>query len=68
MSDSTSHQTPNEIVADKIMNRLINADLISEQDCQRTRKQLAAGSLKPEDWQLLAEKALERGAMGDNDG
>lgn len=59
MSNTTNNHGPDEIVAEKIITRLVKAGLISEQDSSRANIQLASGNLKAEDWRLLAEKALE---------
>ena len=60
MSNSNDNKIPDEVVADKIINRLVTARLIAEQDRDRAYTQLASGKLKAEDWRLLAEKALGR--------
>lgn len=59
MSDSSHVKTAAEVVAEKIIARLVEARLIINQDNRRTLEGLANGSLKAEDWQLLAEKVLE---------
>ena len=59
MNNSTDNHNPDEIVAKTIITRLVKAGLISEQDSNRAHLQLASGTLKAEDWRLLAEKALE---------
>ena len=59
MSDSVHIATPDETVAEKIIARLVKARFITDHDKKRTWAKLANGSLKAEDWRLLAEKALE---------
>lgn len=59
MSDVPPVSSPDETVADQIVRRLIAAGLLPQQYAKYTKQQLANGTLRAEDWRLLAEKALE---------
>lgn len=59
MNDSPAVGTPDETVADQIVKRFVAAGLLPPQYAEQTITQLAGGTLRAEDWRLLAEKALE---------
>ncbi len=52
--------TPSEQLAEKIIERLISEKLVSETDGKKMFVNLAAGTLKAEDWRLPIENAIER--------
>ena len=59
MADSMSYNTPSELLAQKIVARYVELGLLPEAYSSEAQRLLISGVSKPEDWQLLAEKALE---------
>lgn len=62
MSDSTSldmSATADEIVAKRIVDRLVTVGLLPQTYAPYTQQRLAAGDIKADSWQRLAEKVLE---------
>lgn len=59
MIESPNFENPDEIVANQIITRFVAAGLLSQQDMAYAKTQLANGTLRADDWRLLAEKALE---------
>ncbi len=53
-------ETPAEMLARRIVARLVNERLIGEQDAEALRPKLAAGTLKAEDWSLPIELQLDK--------
>jgi hypothetical protein len=47
--------TPDEEVAERILNKLREARLLSENGLNRLKPHLAAGKLKAEDWKFIFE-------------
>lgn len=58
---STPPKTPSELLAEKILSTLTDRSLILTEDTGKMQQKLAGGKLKPEDWRLLIEKALDKG-------
>ncbi len=54
--------TPDKTVAQRIITRLIAAGLLPEPLANQTQNQLASGTMRTEEWRLLAEKVLEAAA------
>jgi hypothetical protein len=48
-------ETPSLKLAKKIIERLVDEKLLTEQDGKRILPQLADGKLRPEDWRLPVE-------------
>lgn len=59
MIEPPNFEHPDETVANQIITRFVAAGLLSQQDMTYAKAQLANGTLRAEDWRLLAEKALE---------
>lgn len=53
---------PAEALTDLIAPLLIERKLFLEEDSQKYKAKIAAGTMKPEDWLLAIEKALEKDA------
>ncbi|MEE8058031.1 MAG: hypothetical protein V3T17_09360 [Pseudomonadales bacterium] len=54
-----SYSTPQQQLAQEITDALIDHKLIDENRRDQLQQQIAKGSLKPEDWSLLVDIALE---------
>jgi len=67
MTDSSSYNTPNEIVTRKIVVRFVETGLLPEIYADSLQELLISGTSKPEDWRLLAEKTLESKTEGGKD-
>lgn len=52
--------TPSEVLAHKIIERLIAENLLTQNDGERMVTKLAAGRLRAEDWRLPIELATAR--------
>jgi len=48
-------KTPDQEVADRIIQELRNSQMLSEKSIQKIKLSLANGSLKSEDWRLIFE-------------
>jgi hypothetical protein len=48
-------KTPDEEVAEKILQQFRKTKLLSEKGIQKISKSLAQGMLRPEDWRLILE-------------
>lgn len=59
MSESTM-ATPSLQLANKILDRLVNENLLAEDDRVKLGAKLADGTLKSEDWRLAIEIAQAR--------
>lgn len=59
MADSVLYRTPSELLAQKIVARFIESGILPEAYSEDAQTLLSGGISNPEDWQLLAEKALE---------
>lgn len=57
--------TPDEEVADRIIEELRSSQLLSETGIKRIGKTLAAGQLTPADWRLAFEVDREKKEDGD---
>lgn len=53
--------TPSEQLASRITKRLVDEGLLVEADAKRLEPQIAAGSVRSEDWRLPIETAPEKG-------
>jgi hypothetical protein len=51
---------PNQILAQRIIASLAAAGLIRAEDKERLEQQLAAGSLRENDWRAVLEAALRK--------
>lgn len=60
MSGSGQAETPGEILARRIVARLVAEGLIGEQAAEEIRTGLASGKLRGEDWRLPLELGAER--------
>ncbi len=47
--------TPSQILAKKIVDRLVNEGLLTADAAKRIHSKLAEGKLRPEDWRLPIE-------------
>jgi hypothetical protein len=54
--------TPSQILTGKIVQRLIDAKILREDDARVLIPKIAAGKLTQDDWRLAVEKALEKEA------
>lgn len=55
-------KNPSEGLTDLIASLLVERKLFLEEDSQKYKAKIAAGTMKPEDWLLAIEKALEKDA------
>lgn len=53
---------PSEVLADLITPLLVERKLFHQEDAQKYKVKIAAGTMKPEDWLLAIEKALDKDA------
>lgn len=60
MSESGQAEVPEEILARRIVERLVAEGLIGEQAAEEIRTKLASGKLRGEDWRLPIELGAER--------
>lgn len=58
-SEQTAQLTPEESLANNIVNKLITQGLLPESLAEETFYGLSEGRLRESDWRLLAEKALD---------
>lgn len=68
MTTRNHSETHDEIVARRIVDRLVALGLLPPAYAERTAKRLCEGNMKAEHWRLLAGKALERHGREGNDG
>lgn len=54
--------TPSEALADLIAPLLVERKLFLQEDAQKYKAKIAAGTMKPEDWLIAIEKALDKDA------
>ena len=54
--------TRSEALADLIAPLLVEGKLLLAEDVQKYKSKIAAGTMKPEDWLLAIEKALDKEA------
>jgi hypothetical protein len=66
MPDPTLNQKASELLAKKIVTRLVKDGLLPEMYASEAQLLLSQGAPNPEDWQLLAEKAIEFETKGDH--
>lgn len=52
--------TPSEALAEVIVPLLVQCALLLPEDAVKCKGKLAAGGMKPEDWLLAVEKALDK--------
>lgn len=67
MSDSPTLDTPttpDEIVAKRIIDRLVATGLLPPKYAEYTQRRLAAGEIKADSWRRLAEQVLAIGHAG----
>ena len=55
-------KTPSEELVELIAPLLVNGGLLLSTDVEKYKANIAAGTMKAEDWFLAAEKALEKGS------
>ena len=55
-------KSPSEVLTDLIASLLVERKLFLEEDSQKYKAKIAAGTMKPEDWLLAIEKAREKEA------
>jgi hypothetical protein len=53
-------ETPSQLLAARILKKLVGQKLLLEEDIRRLAPKLADGTLRPEDWQLAIEKAIDK--------
>ncbi|MCA9995700.1 MAG: hypothetical protein KDE56_08140 [Anaerolineales bacterium] len=58
--------TAEEKLANTIVNRLVAQGLLPQALAEQTFYALCEGKLREADWRLLAEKALDKAARGNN--
>ncbi len=63
MNESTNSESPAQILARQIVERLVEERLISAKTAGKLQQQLAAGKLRPEDWRLPIELGPEQEAQ-----
>lgn len=51
--------TPAEVLAKKIINKLVAEDLLLERDREKALIKILSGKMKPEDWRLPIEMAVK---------
>lgn len=71
MSHSNSLDTPataDEIVAKRIVDRLVTVGLLPQDYAPHTQQRLAAGDIKADSWRRLAEKVLDIEHAGSDHG
>ena len=68
MPTSDRIETHDQVVARRIVDRLVAVGLLPPAYAQRTATRLGEGTMKAEQWRFLAEKALERHHMEGDDG
>jgi hypothetical protein len=54
--------TPSQNLAGKIVQRLVDAKILREDDARVLAPKMAAGKVTQDDWRLAVEKALEKEA------
>lgn len=52
--------TPSEDLAKRILEQLLAENLITLEDAGHLLPKLAEGKMRPEDWKLALEKAIEK--------
>ena len=57
-----SSKSPDETVEERVLDRFTQEALLDAESLKALRGKLAAGALKPEDWKLALENAIEREA------
>lgn len=55
-------RTPSEEVAEVVIQVIKRKKLLLPDDSDKIKTKIAAGTMKSEDWLLVAEKAVEKGA------
>ena len=55
-------KNPSEALTDLIAPLLVEHKLLLQEDAQNYKLKIAAGTMKPEDWLLAIEKALDKDA------
>ena len=55
--------TPSHDLAKKILERLTSEKLVTDDDAKKLAAKLADGKVRPEDWRLAIEKAIEKDAQ-----
>jgi hypothetical protein len=53
-------ETPSQQLAARILKKLVGQKLLLKDDIRRLAPKLADGTLRPEDWQLAIEKAIDK--------
>ena len=64
-SGASVESGPAEALAQKVVAALVDASLISKDDGESIRADLAAGKIDPARWKLVIENQLERKASSD---
>jgi hypothetical protein len=52
-------ETPSLRLANRIIERLVQAKLLTQEDSQKLLPRIADGKMRPEDWRLPIETATE---------
>lgn len=55
-------KSPSEALTDLIALLLVERKLFLQEDAQKYKAKIAAGTMKPEDWLLAIEKTLDKDA------
>lgn len=55
-------KNPSEALTDLIAPLLVERKLLLQEDAQKCKIKIAAGTMKPEDWLIAIEKALDKEA------
>lgn len=66
MSDEIKNLTPQEQIAHKITEHLIEKKLVSANRRKKLKENIASGSMAIEDWDLLVDISAEQSSDGDN--
>jgi len=56
-------ETPDQILAKKISERLKGEGLLLDGDTEQIMTQIGAGRMKAEDWQVAIQKTLDKAAQ-----
>ncbi len=55
--------SPSQILAQKIVDRLVQENLLLNEDAKQVVAKLAEGGMETEDWRLAIEKAIDKAAQ-----
>lgn len=64
MTDINMNQTPDELLAQKILDDVRAKKLLTVNQLDELPKKLTSGRMKKEDWQIMVEKAVDAEGKG----